>query len=140
VKKVTTINIGSLNQTSSGIASPRSLAINNAPPQITGNRKRVGIHHTLLNPTSTPRFNNLKTPLPPSFRKVREMAATNGPHAAGLFGDNKKSVIIEGGRAPLMARASGIQKIHVNPYAMMKKSIRFRVSDLSCDILDASTI
>jgi len=60
---------------------------------------------------------------------VREKAATNGPHAAGLFGPSKNSTKVEDPNLPRMAKASGIQNTHVKALAMMKYNIRFRVSD-----------
>jgi hypothetical protein len=83
-------------------------------PVNVGRRRKVGSHHILANPVSVALFNSFFNPSIPSFRYVREKAATVGPHAAGLPDPSKKSAIIDVPSLPLIACASSSQNSQVN--------------------------
>jgi hypothetical protein len=53
-----------------------------AVPAQSGNNRKMGISHLFPNLKSAPLFNNFLAASFPSFKYVREVAATNGPNGA----------------------------------------------------------
>jgi hypothetical protein len=91
------------NQGMTGAFPSNIIANSKDNPVNVGRRRKVGIHHILANPVSVAFFNSFFNPSTPSFRNVREKAATVGPQAAGLPDPSKKSAIMDVPSFPCIA-------------------------------------